>query len=237
MVHSARGGDVEFDFPKGLFILQGFSVLGLIIGLLGLHNIEPTDPFQPADRLAGSLCLVLAALWLIGIGNAELRVNGWSAAGLVVGLPILASIPAYWLFWSRVRSRVFVWIAAVLWLGLAILVFAIDTASSGEGVTGYWGLVAAALASGLIVYGYRKLYLRKLTLSPAEMERARQDPWGTIGAAIGVSVGGAILRVVIPKLASDLQAAVNGFIIGLLAFSLLGCAAWQFLWEIGKQQR
>ncbi|MBN1139651.1 MAG: hypothetical protein JXM73_23970 [Anaerolineae bacterium] len=227
---------MEPDSPMALFITQIPVVLGLAVGLMGLHKIQESGPFQPDGQDYGKSILVVAALGLIVFGFMILWAAGLSELGLVVGLPVLAFIPAYWLYWSRARSRVFIWIAVALWLGLAVLVLAVDAASSGEGPTGYWGLVAAALASGMVVYGYRKVYFRKLTLSPGELERAAGDPWGTIGAAVGVAVGGALLALIVPRLAPDFQAAVNAFIIGLLAFSLLGCAAWQFLWEIKRRR-
>ena len=220
---------MELDYLMFILAMQMLVIGCLAMSWGGVYYVrEDNDPSGWGFVVMGALALLFFS-WLL------LSNGGWIDFGLAAGLPALASIPVYWFYRFRQRSRVFIWIAVALWPGLVALGMSVHAALSDEGGAGYWGLVAAALASGLIVYGYRKLYLRKLTLSPAEMERARRDPWGAIGAAVGVSVGGAILRVVIPKLAPDLQAAVDAFIVGVLAFSILGCAGWTFLWEIKRR--
>lgn len=220
---------MELDNPLFIIVTQTFIMGGLAMGLSGIHQIHE------GDRAGGRILLVVGALTLLLFGYLVSSAGGWVDFVLIVGLPTLVSLPAYWLYRSRERSRVFIWLAFALWLGLGTLGISVDAALESEGVTGYWSLVVSALVSSLVVYGYRKLIIRNLTLSPSERQRAARDPWGTIGAAIGLTVGGAILRMVMEKLVPELRAAVSAFLIGLLAFSILGCAGWQFLWEIKRR--
>lgn len=220
---------MDFDYLMFIVAVQMLSIGSLAVCWAGVYLIrDQNDP-------AGYIALLTGIPWLLLLVWLLLSRRGWLDFGLALGLPALASIPAYWLYRSGQRSRVFIWILVALWPASVTLGLSVHFITSDEGGAGCWGLLAAALVSVLVVYGYRKLYLRRLTLSPAELQRAARDPWGTIGG-LASGVLAAVLSVVISKLAPQLQAAVNAFIAGLAGFSILGCAAWRFLWEI-RQRR
>lgn len=211
-----------------VFASQLLSVLALAVGLLGVHII------QEGGGSGGWAYLVSAAVLLLGYGCIILNGSGWIDLGLVVGLPALVSIPIYWLYRHKGQSRVFIWIGIALWPALIALVLGFDTASSG-GLIGYGGLAAAALASILPTHLYRKYTLR--TPAPDNRERAASGRWAMVAYFLGFTVGAAIVRGVVELLAPDLRAAVEAFLIGWLAFAILGCAGWRFLWEIRKRRQ
>lgn len=165
-----------------------------------------------------------------------MKAYGLAAFGLVVGLPVLVSVPTYWLYSIQTRSRVFIWIGATLWLGLTILAFAINIASSAKGVVGYSGLVLAVMVSILGVVWFRAHMIRRYAHSSDELRRSRKDRSGSIGVALGFTVGAALLRVLAGRLPPEFQAAVGAFIVSWGAFSLLGCAGWYLFWELIRQQ-
>lgn len=213
-----------------IFASQLLSVLALAVGLLGMHII------QEGGGSSGWAYLVSATIVLLGYGCIILNSGGWIDLGLVVGIPALTAIPIYWFYCHKERSRVFIWIAISLWPALVALALSVDIASSGEGTVGYWDLAGSTLASCLPVYVYRKYTLR--LPAPDAQQRAASGRRAMVGYFLGLTVGAAIVRGVVELLApDDLRAAVETFLIGWLAFSILGCAGWRFLWEIKKRQQ
>ncbi len=209
------------------FAAQMLSIAPLAVLWMGVHLI------QKGHRAEGQACLVVSTLVILMYGYIVLRGGGWVDLGLVIILPALISFPIYWSYRHKERSRVFIWIAIALWPGLIALVLSVDSASSDRPV-GYCGLAAAALLSVLPMYLYRKYTLQPPAVD--ERQRTTGTRWVMISTIFGLTVGGAIVREAVGILAPGLRAAVEAFMIGLLAFSILGCAGWRFLWEITRER-
>jgi hypothetical protein len=216
---------MELDNLIAIFGMQVLSVGALAVWWTGAHLT------WKGYRSDGRAYLLAGTLLILFWSYLALRA-GWVDFSLVIVLPALASIPVYWLYRHKGQSRVFIWIGVALLPALIALVLGIDTASSG-GLIGYGGLAAAALASILPTYLYSKYTLR--TPVPDDRQRAASGRWATVGTILGLTVGAAIVRGIVELLAPDLRVAVEAFLIGWLAFSILGCAGWRILWEIRKR--
>ncbi len=216
------------EFMMATFVAQVLTVGFLGVLWTGVYLVRERDNLAGWGYGAMGTFMMLVWSWLI------LSSRGWVDLGLVVGIPTLLSIPVYWVYRSKGQARVFIWIAIALVAGLFALLISLHIASTGKGSTGYWGLATSAMASCLSVYLWQKYTLR--TPRPDARQRATSGCWAIVGTILGLTVGGAVLRGAIEVLAPELRAAVEVFCGGLLAFSILGCAAWQFLWEIKKRR-
>jgi len=160
--------------------------------------------------------------------------RGWLDFGLSIGVPTLLSIPVYWAYRSKERAKVFIGATLALTVSLPVLAVVVFFAVIPGGLLGYGGLATGALVSGLSVYLWRRYTLR--TPTPDARQRAASGRWAAIGTILGLTVGAALVRGAMEVLAPELRAAVEAFFGGWLAFSILGCAAWQLLWEFKRQR-
>ncbi len=217
------------DYTSLMFVL---GVQLLVAGCLacwwgGWHLVR--DEYD----LGGWILLAFGTLGVSLFGYLTFRAHGWVDLGLVVGVPALLSIPAYWIYRSKEQFRVFIWIAIVLAAALFGLGLSVDTVAS-SGSTGYWSLGASVLTSLPVVYLYRNYTLRP---GLDDRQRSRTERWAIIGTLLGLTVGRAIMDQVLEDLAPESRAAVVTFAISSLTFSSLGCAIWRFVWELRKRRR
>jgi hypothetical protein len=215
-----------YELVAGICVIQMLSAGCLVFWWAGVYLIREKYDSGGWGYLGLGTFMLLFLSWL------SLWSRGWVGFGLIVGLPALLSIPAYWAYRSIEQAKVFIGAAIALAVALLILVVVVWYVVIPGGPLGYGSLAAGALASSLSVYLWRKYTLR--TPAPDDRQRAASDRWVIIGTILGLTVGTAILRWAIEVLGPTFSTVILAFLGGWLGFSILGFTVWLFLREVRK---
>lgn len=217
---------MEYNDILATLVIQ-MLVAGFVwIWWAGIYQVrEKQDP-------GGWGGIVIGFLGVMIFSYALLNSQGWIGYSLMVGLPVVLSIPAYWVYRAKKKARVFIGATMAIGIAFLILVVVVWYVVVPGGLLGYGGLAAGALVGYLCV-----LLLWRYTRQPSSVEpRRRSAGWqATIGAALGVTVGAAILRGAVRVLGPDFATATLAFLGGWLGFSVMGATILQLLRKSGNK--
>ncbi len=206
-------------------VLATLVVQMLVAGLVWIWWAGIYQALEEQDA-GGWLGAMIGLFGIVFLGYSSLKSQGWTGFGLMVGLPVLLSIPAYWAY--RAKKQVGVFIGATMAIGIALLILAVVVwyvVIPGE-LLGYGSLVAGALVSYLCV-----LLLHARQFSSDEPQRKGTGWQATIGAVLGLTIGAAVLRAAIQVLGPDFRTVLLAFLGGWLSFTILGTTIWWLLRE------
>lgn len=217
------------ELVAAICVIQMLSVGALATWWAGVYLIREKHDSGGWWYVVLGTSMVLLLSWL------SLWSRGWVGFGLIVGIPTLLSIPAYWAYRSKEQARVFIGATIALAVALLILVVVVWYVVIPGGPLGYGGLAVAALISSLSVHLLRKYTLR--TPAPDDRQRAASGRWATIGTILGLTVGTAIVRGAIEVLGPKFGTIILAFLGGWLGFSIVGATIWWVLRKVEEQRQ